>query len=71
MIDNCPRDPNIKTTKDFNEVEKENKRVLTLKNHHKKRFSETQVVTAHMLKKCIKVPIIDDKFDKFSNPILV
>ena len=60
LIDQCPRDPNLKTLKDINETEKEMKRVVQLKDSYRKRFSETQVVTAHLLKKCIKVPKIED-----------
>ena len=42
MIEQCPRDPNIKTLKDLNEIEKEVKRVLSLKYEYgRKNFSDT------------------------------
>lgn len=69
LIENCPRDPNLKTIKDMNEIDKENKRVLMLKDDHKIRFSESKIVTAHLLKNCTKVPVIDDVYDKYHNLI--
>ena len=51
-IENCPRDPNIKT----NEIpDLENQRIQTMKDY-KKLFADTAVTTTHLLKKLSKVP---------------
>jgi|DEB0MinimDraft_12_1074336.scaffolds.fasta_scaffold19958_3 hypothetical protein len=51
-IDDCPRDPNLKTKADPHvDVD----RLIKLKDY-RKLFADTVVTTTHMLKKCIKVP---------------
>jgi len=54
-IDECPRDPNIKTKGDP-VVDME--RVQKLKDY-RVLFSDTAVTTTHFLKKCIKVKKFD------------
>ena len=51
-MDECPRDPNIKTNEDMDQGLK---RITKLKDG-RKFFSDTVVTTTHFLKKCIKVP---------------
>lgn len=51
-IDQCPRDPNLKTTKDAIE---EMDRVKQIKDY-RKLFSDTMILTTHFLKRCTKVP---------------
>ena len=62
-IENCPRDPNIVTLKDKDEIEKDAKRLERIKEG-KKKFVETQVTTTQMMKTLVKVPFIYDKYDK-------
>ena len=51
-IDQCPRDPNLKTTKDAIE---DLERVKQIKDY-RKLFSDTMILTTHFLKRCTKVP---------------
>mmetsp|Transcript_37135 Transcript_37135/g.56994 ORF Transcript_37135/g.56994 Transcript_37135/m.56994 type:complete len:113 (+) Transcript_37135:1954-2292(+) len=51
-IDNCPRDPNLKTREN---AEEDFRRLNKLKDF-RTLFGDTAIVTTHFLKKCIKVP---------------
>lgn len=51
-IDQCPRDPNLKTAKDAIE---DLERVKQIKDY-RKLFSDTMILTTHFLKRCTKVP---------------
>jgi len=51
-IENCPRDPNLKTKEDNDE---DYVRLSKLKDY-RTLFGDTMVTTTHFLKKCIKVP---------------
>ena len=61
-IDQCPRDPNIKTKvgkmagEDFD-------RILKIKDN-RKLFVDTMITTTHLLKKCVKVPKPEPKIDQ-------
>ena len=52
MIDDCPRDPNLKTKC---EHEEDYQRLFKLKDY-RKLFADTVITTTHLLKKCISVP---------------
>ena len=52
MIDDCPRDPNLKTK---GEPEEDYQRLFKLKDY-RKLFADTVITTTHLLKKCISVP---------------
>ena len=62
LIENCPRDPNIVTLRDKDEIEKDSKRLERVKEYTKK-FGETQITTTQMMKTLVKVPVIHQKFD--------
>ena len=51
-IENCPRDPNIKTKV---EPELDYERIQRIKDY-RKLFADTAVLTTHMLKKCVLIP---------------
>ena len=51
-IEECPRDPNIKTNK---EPEDEIERITRIKDF-RKLFSDTSVLTTHFLKRLVKIP---------------
>ena len=52
IIDNCPRDPNIRTHEDpYTEIERTQKI-----EDFRKLFADTAVTTTHFLKKCVRVP---------------
>lgn len=51
IIDQCPRDPNLKTKAD---TELDSERILRIKDF-KKLFSDTAVQTTHLLKRCVVV----------------
>lgn len=53
LIDTCPRDPNLRTKSN---LENEYIRVAKAKDS-KKVFADTHIQTAHMLKKCVIVPV--------------
>ena len=53
-IDQCERDPNMKTISTKEDIEKEFQRVTQLKDF-RKLFPDTQIATTIFLKKCIKV----------------
>lgn len=58
LIEDCPRDPNIKTRPlDF---EHDFQRILKISDF-KKLYADTAVTTTHFLKKCVKVPKIIEK----------
>lgn len=52
VIEQCPRDPNLKSRVD---VEQDLDRILRIKDF-KKLFSDTAVQTSHMLKRCVVIP---------------
>ena len=52
-IDDCNKDPNLKTRE---KPDEDNKRIIELLNCDKRNFADTAVVTTHMLKKCVRVP---------------
>lgn len=58
-IDDCPRDPNIKTCNHL-EVQDDFDRIQKIKDF-RKLFADTAVTTTHFLKKCIRVPKIIEK----------
>ena len=66
-IENCPKDPNIVTLKDKDELEKDSKRLERIKDD-KKKFAETQVTTTQMMKTLVKVPIVHEKYDIHGRP---
>jgi hypothetical protein len=51
-IDQCPRDPNLKTDK---EAIEDLERIKQIKDY-RKLFSDTMILTTHFLKRCTKVP---------------
>lgn len=53
-MEQCPRDPNIKTNQD---PEEDIDRIMRIKDF-RKLFSDTMIMTTHFLKQCIKVPKI-------------
>jgi hypothetical protein len=55
MIEECPKDPNIKTLKLDQEIEEEYQRIQKIKKY-RTLFADTGVVTTQMLKKCVLVP---------------
>ena len=58
LIDNCPRDPNIKTKV---EPSLDFERIQRIKDY-RKLFADTAVLTTHMLKKCVLIPYkMEDK----------
>ena len=54
-IEQCPRDPNMKTG--HLEPDAEIERIQRIKDF-RKLFSDTMVLTTHFLKRCIKIPKI-------------
>ena len=57
-IDNCPRDPNLKTNLNQDSrkyAEDELVRINNMKDF-KKIFADTAITTTLLLKKCVKVP---------------
>jgi len=65
IIDDCPRDPNIKTKLNpYTELS----RIIKLKDF-RKLFGDTAVTTTFFLKKCVQVPKLyirgtDEEYDK-------
>jgi hypothetical protein len=52
IIDDCPRDPNLRTREDpYEELERTQKI-----EDFRKLFADTAVTTTHFLKKCVRVP---------------
>ena len=51
-IEQCPRDPNLKTREDPND----DLNRLTRIRDFRKLFADTVITTTHFLKKCVKVP---------------
>lgn len=69
VIESCPRDPNIVTLKDKEEIEKDAQRLDRINNlEGKKKFVETQITTTQMMKTLVKVPYIK-QYDKKGQPI--
>ena len=58
-IADCHRDPNIKTLPDGADHKDEMQRIMQIKDY-RKLFADTIVTTTHFLKKCVKVPKIDE-----------
>jgi hypothetical protein len=58
-IDNCSRDPNLKTKEDVND---DFARINLMKDC-KKLFADTAVTTTLLLKKCVRVPKLELKDD--------
>lgn len=56
-IDQCPRDPNLKTN---HEPDEDLERITQIKDF-RRLFSDTMILTTHFLKRCIKVPKIKVK----------
>jgi len=56
-IENCPRDPNIKTSKD---PEEDIDRIQKIRDF-RKFFSDTMIMTTNFFKKLVKVPKIKQK----------
>lgn len=54
LIENCPRDPNMKQTS-LTQINVDYERILKIKDN-KKLFIDSAVTTTHFMKKCIKVP---------------
>ena len=52
LIEQCPRDPNLKTK---NDAVEELERVKQIKDY-RKLFSDTMILTTNFLKRCTKVP---------------
>ena len=60
-IEVCSRDPNIKTKEDpVNDL----RRILEIQDN-RTLFADTVITTTHLLKKCVRVPKIDE--DDFGN----
>ena len=55
MIDDCPNDPNLKTSIRMDQLDNELERLLEIKDA-KKLFANSIILTTHMLKNCVKVP---------------
>lgn len=55
-IDNCPRDPNIKTK--VADYDTDIQRIQKIQDF-RKLFADTAVTTTHLLKKCVKVPKVE------------
>lgn len=61
-IENCYRDPNIKTSYGDG-IENEIKRIAEITDN-RRFFSDTAVVTTKYLKMCVKIPIVDEDLVK-------
>lgn len=51
-MDNCPKDPNIKTLKN---LDQEFERINKVNSEGKRVFADSYVQTAHMIKKCVMI----------------
>ena len=60
-IEDCPRDPNMKTNK---EIDEEDDRINQIKDF-RKLFSDTMILTTQFFKRCVKVPMIKTIGDVF------
>ena len=59
LTKDCPRDPNLKTHVTDLTYQEEMARIMQIKDY-RKLFSDTIVTTTHFLKKCIRVPKVQE-----------